>query len=761
MAGMNALEFPGIPNGNDWKTVTNKALAVNLKQVCSTAIFLLAILGMPGQLLAQADKLEVSVISGRPDMVSGESALIQITVPENTSLKSVAITVNSKDETSAFHSDPNRHALLGLVRGLDLGRNTVSASIVQGSTTQGPASSLILTDHPITGPVISGPKETPFVCETEGFKLPYGGTLGKPLDNNCSVKTVVQYLYHRKDDKELTPLSDLSAIPTDAEMLTGRNGVEVPFVVRIETGTIDRGIYQISMLANPVTAGRAEEGFARSAAWNGRLIYLLGGGCINGWYRQGQNSNEFRGFELLRQGYATATSTLNTFGNNCDDVLATESLMMVKEHFVKTYGLPLLTIGLGCSGGSEQAQPMSQNYPGLLDGIVVGCSFPDLMSDLAVVATDTRLITSYFAASGLSYSPTAKLAIAGFRNEQSMIHNADLAGRIKVDEYCPAVLPQALRYNAASNRQAARCDIYDHAVNALGRDPATGFALRPLDNVGVQYGLKALNDKSISKDQFLDLNEKVGGYDSDGNVTRERSNASLSALRAAYQSGRVLSGGGNFGRTPIIDYRAYADDNPAGDAHLRFHSFATRARLQKANGYHDNQVMLIEEEKQPGGLFPMTSPVLLHAITQMDQWLTGLAKDPGGVSPIELLRRNKPADLVDACWTRGPSPKKIAEELSFDSGECARLYPPALSPRLIAGAPIAGDILKCQLKPVDKTDYKVAFTPAEWQRLKAIFPAGVCDWSKSGVGQQPPTKTWQTFGADSSALSANRLSAHK
>ena len=26
-----------------------------------------------------------------------------------------------------------------------------------------------------------------------------------------------------------------------------------------------------------------------------------------------------------------------------------------------------------------------------------------------------------------------------------------------------------------------------------------------------------------------------------------------------------------------------------------------------------------------------------------------------------------------------------------------------------------------------------------------IFPEGVCDWSKPGVGQQPPKGTWQSF----------------
>jgi hypothetical protein len=52
-----------------------------------------------------------------------------------------------------------------------------------------------------------------------------------------------------------------------------------------------------------------------------------------------------------------------------------------------------------------------------------------------------------------------------------------------------------------------------------------------------------------------------------------------------------------------------------------------------------------------------------------------------------------------------------------------------------AGGPLAGNILKCQLKPVATSDYQVTFSPAELVRLNAIFPGGVCDWTKPGVGQ--------------------------
>jgi hypothetical protein len=64
---------------------------------------------------------------------------------------------------------------------------------------------------------------------------------------------------------------------------------------------------------------------------------------------------------------------------------------------------------------------------------------------------------------------------------------------------------------------------------------------------------------------------------------------------------------------------------------------------------------------------------------------------------------------------------------------------------MVAGGPLTSDVLKCQLKPVDKGDYEVKFTPAEFVRLKTIFPEGVCDWSKKGLAQVPPAGVWQSF----------------
>ena len=279
--------------------------------------------------------------------------------------------------------------------------------------------------------------------------------------------------------------------------------------------------------------------------------------------------------------------------------------------------------------------------------------------------------------------------------------------------------------------------------NAYGRDPKTGFARRPLDNVGVQYGLAALNAGTISKEQFLDLNEKIGGFDIDGNIVAERMVADPLATKAAYRTGRLNQAMGGLGSVPIIDYRTYYDDLPGGDVHMRFQSFSMDARLKKGTGTTDNRVMLLQDRRY--GDFRLTSPVLREALAQMDQWLTALAKDTSNDAAIVRIRRARPAELVDACWTKDQTPKKVVEKQQYLTGQCNDIYPSHAFPRYVAGAGIANAIIKCQLRPVSAADYKVAFTADDMARLKKIFAGGVCDWTKPSVDWQALGGTWQNF----------------
>jgi hypothetical protein len=66
----------------------------------------------------------------------------------------------------------------------------------------------------------------------------------------------------------------------------------------------------------------------------------------------------------------------------------------------------------------------------------------------------------------------------------------------------------------------------------------------------------------------------------------------------------------------------------------------------------------------------------------------------------------------------------------------------------VAGADVAADIIKCRTKPLRRSDYAISFTPAQWARLQAIFPSGVCNWSKPGYEQQDLIGTWIAFDSD-------------
>ena len=69
----------------------------------------------------------------------------------------------------------------------------------------------------------------------------------------------------------------------------------------------------------------------------------------------------------------------------------------------------------------------------------------------------------------------------------------------------------------------------------------------------------------------------------------------------------------------------------------------------------------------------------------------------------------------------------------------------AVPPEYAAGAPIQPDAVKCKLKPIDMADYAVPFSAQQLERLMAIFPDGVCDWSKRGH-QQVNGLPWASFG---------------
>ena len=682
------------------------------------------------------ERLAIRTVSTDPDRVSGGDVLVEISFPHGTSSRSLIVSLNGRDVSSAFRSGRAPNTVLGLVTGLALGRNTLR---VEGRGQ--PSESLALTNHAITGPIFSGPHQTPFICETQTFVLPVtGGNLGAPLDVDCSTATRIDYVY-RSTNGTLKPLPNPAVRPADLARTTTSQGVTVNYIVRVETGTINRAIYQIAILHDPA-AGPVSDPWTTTPTWNGRLLYSYGGGAKAG-YHQGRTTGGVlqtaSGGDVLALGYAMAASSLNVFGNNADDVLSAETTMMVKEHFVETYGVPVYTLGTGSSGGSMQLNLINQNYPGMMEGIATRNTFADLLT-FGIPLSDCALLENAFNTSALPWTLDQKTVVSGWGTWQHCINNRTWnagykpRGAVTDNAGCDPSLPAALLYDPVTNRGGARCTWHDNLVNVFGEDPRTGFARRSLDNVGVQYGLSAFNAGRIDAAQFLDLNAHVGGYDIDGNIVAARSVADRKGLRIAYETGRVDSGAGGLGSLPIIQFRPWRDD--IGDVHdaIRSHSF--RARLIATNGNADNHVNLVASNVGTGA--GALSAVEVMSIRLVDQWVENVVNDTSDGAAAAKVVRNKPAGLVDACFT-------VTGERITDRASCAQLYPVHANPRLAAGEPLAQDVLKCNLKNVNARDYARPLTADELSRLKAIFPQGVCDYSRRGVNQKPLAGTWLSY----------------
>ena len=693
----------------------------------------------------EATDLRIESLSTRAHLVTGGDVLVGVDPGGEVPAGEIEILANGEDVTDRFRPGKERGRLVGLVEGLRVGPNTLEARLSGGGT-----ATLTVTNHPISGPVISGPHETPFLCQTEEFELATGALLGPALDEHCSVETRVDHVYLSATDGTFRPYA---AGATDVARTTTLDGETVPVIVRVETGTINRAIYQSAILHDP--AGPDPDPWTPSPGWNGKLVYTHGGGCRSGWFRQGAGTGVVLNEGLLRMGYGVTSASLNVFGNNCNDLLASETHIMVKERFVEAYGEPVYTIGTGSSGGSYQSHQTADNYPGVFDGIIVASSFPDVTSATIFTLADARLLHHYFTntAPGLFTTEEQRL-VSGFGSWGSIPNLSAGAARIDAThedgappeaqgaEVGMAAL-EGMRYSA-SKPEGIRATVYDHTVNVYGTDPATGFAARPLDNRGIQYGLAVLNRGEITTGQFLALNREIGGFDADLNHVAERHRADPGAARRALDTGRILSGRGGLTATPVIDYRRYTDDREGGDIHMIVHQFTTRARVERGNGHADNHVMAV------GGRWGFTEeePDLGVLFRQMDEWLMNVMEGNDMVPWAERVLAAKPAGLVDHCWdTRGAERTKVTEPLAFDgTGICAELYRAYPTPRQIAGAPLTNDIVSCRLKPPDPADYEVVFTSAEWADLEAIFQEGVCDWTRPDAHGEGYQGTWLSFG---------------
>lgn len=672
-----------------------------------SAVTVLLVAGLAGS--ADASGVQsLEVLSNRADLVSGGDALVaaQVSGP-------VTVDVDGRDVTSAFAVRPSGR-LEGLVTGLKVGANVLTVRDAGGAGKR-----ITITNHPIGGPIFSGPQITPYACNPNASNPP----LGAAVDAQCNAPTKVELLYRNAASQFAA--YDPANPPADVQSTTTDAGRTVPFIVQRVTGTANRGIYQLAVLVDPA---KPIEPWSADQPWSRKLFYTFGGACGTE-HRQLAPGSVLQA-QPLGAGFVVATSSLNIYANNCNDVVSAEAAMMTKEIVAERYGPVRYTIGNGGSAATMQQHLLAENYPGLLDGLTTSQAFEDHFTQVQG-SLDCRVLMHYFWPTSplsqpghASAPPNALFPTAAARqpvwgsnpaNPDNLCGQKVLAFGADRTELVPTAnvacgLQPAQVWNPTTNPTGERCGIADFMRAVFGvkitPDAPNGKGKLAVDNVGVQYGLVALRDGRLTPEQFVDLNAKVGGIDVDGTFTAARTVADPDALRIAYETGRVNSATGA-ADVPEIDNRTGAQMDDTG-FHPAFHSFTYRARLDRSNGGHANQVIWLS---RTGGVVP-------NQFDAMRRWLD---------------TNERPHD---ACFMAGG----VEGDLT-----CNGTWTPYGNPRLAAGSPYTLDVVKCRLKPLSRADYAVTFTDAQWATLQATFPDGVCDYTRPGVGQQPPKARWLTF----------------
>ncbi|WP_407280848.1 DUF6351 family protein [Aromatoleum evansii] len=705
---------------------------------------------------------------------------------------------------------PGHRQVAGLPPGFDAGAPTEPYAGPHPSRLERPAETfrfpIMLGQIGPSEPLFAGPKQYPFICDTASSGL------GPPLaDNFAGIGTPTDFAAAANGEKRTSGAFSKDCLaPTKAwyfykpvggehfarwngeteevETVTV-NGAPVPFIIRVEMGTINRFIYLIAALKG------ARELIDAPAAdrWNRRLIYQFYGGVGIG-HRQGRASvkavlDDRR--EQLAQGYAVVASTGTTSRNHFDIWLAEDTALRVKRQFVALYGEPDYTVGVGASGGAIQQYLLAQNRPGLIDAAIAQYSYPDMITQ-TIPVFDCELLEYYFDVTDRDNRTWRKAEkrrwIEGFnasnRHESSgglmriqvttrvafMMRGESVPDR-KGETECvvgwrgltPLVLnPRFAHFESHLTRdvfEQVRWSYFEDLKRFFGTD-ARGYARIPWDNVGVQYGLRALQRRQIDPTQFLRLNATIGSWKSpadmqpehywliDGgeselrdfspwsahnmNVGRNhekpapRFAGDLEAIAAAYHSGQVFLGRIDI---PVIDERLYLEAEL--DMHHAAASFSARARMIAAQGDAGNQAIWVSDKAYD------PTP---KAFTAIDQWLRA-KRARSQLSWAEA----RPETASDRCFDAGGRIMYKGDHVwdgdwnQLPTGACMRVYPIYANSRMVAGEGISGDRFKCALQSVSSALDRGVYKPVDMQPYKAqlerIFPNGVCDYRQPDQGR--------------------------
>src|SRR5258708_6088016 len=239
----------------------------------SSLLALCAVFLVTAQAGEDPSNFEIVSLSNRADLISGGDALLEVRVPKNMPLNKGRLSLNGHDVTGAFTANASARTLRGVVSGLVEGRNDFVASESQG----GREARLVITNHPIGGPVLLGSQTQPWICATPTAVPASGNTPASnasglstfaSTDGQCNIATEYKLFYRTTTAGCSTALPDPSppappptnncfkpytvgTTPADLATTTTTAGATVPYIRRGERGTLNRGTSHTPGLSYP------------------------------------------------------------------------------------------------------------------------------------------------------------------------------------------------------------------------------------------------------------------------------------------------------------------------------------------------------------------------------------------------------------------------------------------------------------------------------------------------------------------------------
>ena len=385
---------------------------------------------------------------------------------------------------------------------------------------QGPTVHLTITNHPSGGPVFAGPQVQPWVCRTvAGFGAPDG----RAVQHRDRVLATCTGTQPRSTFKPYDP----AAPPPAAAIAT----------TTTDQG-VDRAVHRPPRARRDGSRPLRRRGARQPVRPLGAVGVAAGlepQGALPVRRRHGAVAHERRAAERCsstsrsRAASWSRTTTSTSSGNNANDVVSAEALMMLKEHIAERTARSATRSAPAARAARSSSTRSRATYPGLLDGHPAELQLPGQLDDRqrGQRLPPAAALLRHASRRGLharrsrrrcGHAGHAACCTPGMRRFVAGRHPV---ARRELQPAGDAVRGDGLRRGDEPDRRSLRRRRTTSRRSGASA-PQDGFARSPYANVGIQYGLTRANAGTITPEQFVDLNEGVGGTDIDLNFTAGR-----------------------------------------------------------------------------------------------------------------------------------------------------------------------------------------------------------------------------------------------